>query len=219
MSFSFSNPWWLAGLTRPRRKCYPYAHSLLMDTYAVPPCPIIAAESSSSTTIESVNDTTETSIPTKEQADTTQTAPVAPTLQRTTAPSGAPRKKKKRGFDRRRDLRRWPPAGFLAQWHETEERVWQNTPLPGPDELAPEHVWDEIERLFKEEIKRERKCKWGGCGKSQKNLRRHVESVHLRLRLLCAVCGHPGRSDHRTNSGRMVHEHDCPLSQKHSRVD
>lgn len=95
--------------------------------------------------------------------------------------------------------------GYITQWKESGRRIWRNTLLPGPDTLAPGDVWTKIRELFPEDLHR---CGWIGCGASFIRLRRHVQTVHLGLKLVCTDCGHAGRPGERHELA--AHESNCP---------
>ena len=128
---------------------------------------------------------------------------------RKTAPPGV---RKKREYDRSKTMDGFPPPGFALYSEETGPRIWRGCLLPGPETIAPEVLFDHMQEVFGfgKGAARPKLCEWSGCGSHQENLRRHVETVHLYLRLVCTDCGYKVRSDHRINSRRKAHERHCP---------
>ncbi len=102
-----------------------------------------------------------------------------------------------RRYDRQRG-RDWPPTGFTVIWTEASPRQWGDYTIP--DDVTSEQVWDHIKAEFN--LSGAAVCRWVGCtrGTQDRLLRRHVESVHLGMRLKCTECTVSCRADHRYNA-------------------
>ncbi len=102
-----------------------------------------------------------------------------------------------RRYDRQRG-RDWPPTGFTVLWNEASPRQWGDYTIP--DDVTSEDLWDHIKAEFN--LSGAPVCRWVGCTRRTPDrlLRRHVESVHLGMRLKCTECTVSCRADHRYNA-------------------
>ena len=105
----------------------------------------------------------------------------------------------------------WPPEGWNPIWEEERPRTWGGYTIP--DDVAAERVYDHLKKIF--DLKSAGLCHWQGCKPQSpgqgtpdyKMLKRHVETVHLGLKLVCKLCGVRKRADNRR---KATHKRGCP---------
>ncbi|KAI1792556.1 hypothetical protein LXA43DRAFT_918772 [Ganoderma leucocontextum] len=105
----------------------------------------------------------------------------------------------------------WPPEGWNPIWEQERPRTWGNYLIP--DDVAAEKVYDHLKKIF--DLKSAGLCHWQGCkpqspgqgNPDYKMLKRHVETVHLGLKLVCKLCGVRKRADNRR---KATHKRGCP---------
>ena len=108
----------------------------------------------------------------------------------------------------RKKREEWPPPGWIPIWEEERPRIWGEHEIP--DEVATGEVYDHLKRRF--DLKSAGICAWLGCKPADpdnpeyKMLKRHVETVHLGLKLVCQLCGMCKCTD---NHRKATHKHDC----------
>ncbi|KAI0751794.1 hypothetical protein C8Q80DRAFT_1268977 [Daedaleopsis nitida] len=109
----------------------------------------------------------------------------------------------------RKKREEWPPEGWNPIWEEERPRRWEGYDIP--DDVATDKVYDHLRRRF--DLKSMGHCKWEGCIPTDaskdgyKMLKRHVETVHLGLKLVCKLCGVRKRADNRR---KATHKRGCP---------
>ncbi|KAI0687242.1 hypothetical protein C8Q76DRAFT_698743 [Earliella scabrosa] len=100
--------------------------------------------------------------------------------------------KRVRHYDRSKD-EGWPPEGYAVHWGASGPRYWGTSPIP--DYIPDEEVWKYLVETYKVRGTVD-VCLWPDCGRQGKagmNVRRHIESSHLGLKL--ARSGAGGDSD------------------------
>ncbi|TFK88347.1 hypothetical protein K466DRAFT_662377 [Polyporus arcularius HHB13444] len=118
----------------------------------------------------------------------------------------------------RKKREEWPPEGWQPIWEEERPRRWDGYELP--DDVATDKVYDHLRRRF--DLKSMGHCRWDGCVPTEaskdgyKMLKRHVETVHLGLKLICKLCGVRKRADNRR---KATHKRGCPERQEGPAVD
>ncbi|KAH9936850.1 uncharacterized protein BXZ73DRAFT_100269 [Epithele typhae] len=109
----------------------------------------------------------------------------------------------------RKKREEWPPQGWIPIWEEERPRMWGEHTIP--DEVPTGEVYDHLKRRF--DLKSAGMCAWVGCKPADpdspeyKMLKRHVETVHLGLKLVCQQCGVRKRADNRR---KATHKRGCP---------
>lgn len=109
----------------------------------------------------------------------------------------------------RKKREEWPPEGWNPIWEEERPRRWEGYDLP--DDVPTDKVYEHLRRKF--DLKSMGHCKWEGCIPTDaskdgyKMLKRHVETVHLGLKLVCRLCGVRKRADNRR---KATHKRGCP---------
>ena len=109
----------------------------------------------------------------------------------------------------RKKREEWPPPGWIPIWEEERPRMWGAHEIP--DEVPTGEVYDHLKKRF--ELKSAGICAWQGCKPADpdnpeyKMLKRHVETVHLGLKLVCQLCGVRKRADNRR---KATHKRGCP---------
>ena len=112
----------------------------------------------------------------------------------------------------RKKREEWPPEGWTPIWEEERPRRWEGYDIP--DEIQTDKVYDHLRRRF--DLKSMGHCRWEGCVPTEaskdgyKMLKRHVETVHLGLKLICKLCGVRKRADNRR---KATHKRGCPERQ------
>lgn len=112
----------------------------------------------------------------------------------------------------RKKREEWPPEGWQPIWEEERPRRWEGYDIP--DDVATDKVYDHLRRRF--DLKSMGHCRWEGCVPTEaskdgyKMLKRHVETVHLGLKLICKLCGVRKRADNRR---KATHKRGCPERQ------
>ncbi|KAI0751793.1 hypothetical protein C8Q80DRAFT_598489 [Daedaleopsis nitida] len=122
-------------------------------------------------------------------------------------------KGERKRYDRERS-EGWPPEGYAILWGDPTggprgPRLWGTYLVPA--DIPDDQTWTHLHQKFS--LPSAGVCLWHGCGmdgnlKAVTNLRRHVETVHLRLKLECVECGRHMRADHWRNK-RSVHDTWC----------
>ena len=105
----------------------------------------------------------------------------------------------------------WPPEGWNPIWEEERPRTWGGYTIP--DDVPADRVYDHLKKIF--DLKSAGLCHWQGCkpqspgqgNPDYKMLKRHVETVHLGLKLVCKLCGVRKRADNRR---KATHKRGCP---------
>ena len=109
----------------------------------------------------------------------------------------------------RKKREEWPPPGWIPIWEEERPRIWGAHEIP--DDVPTGEVYDHLKRYF--DLKSAGICSWQGCKPADpdnpeyKMLKRHVETVHLGLKLVCQLCGVRKRADNRR---KATHKRGCP---------
>lgn len=112
----------------------------------------------------------------------------------------------------RKKREEWPPEGWTPIWEEERPRRWEGYDIP--DDIQTDKVYDHLRRRF--DLKSMGHCRWEGCVPTEaskdgyKMLKRHVETVHLGLKLICKLCGVRKRADNRR---KATHKRGCPERQ------
>ena len=109
----------------------------------------------------------------------------------------------------RKKREEWPPEGWNPIWEEERPRRWEGYDIP--DDVPTDKVYEHLRRKF--DLKSMGHCRWEGCIPTEasrdgyKMLKRHVETVHLGLKLVCRLCGVRKRADNRR---KATHKRGCP---------
>ena len=104
--------------------------------------------------------------------------------------------------------RDWPPSGWEVVWNADTTRRWAGYSIP--DDVPNDLVWAHLTEKYG--LQGPSVCRWEGCSKTKEDrlLRRHVESVHLRMKLKCQGCGvQATRPDSRRSA---KHGDGCPYA-------
>ncbi|EJF60060.1 hypothetical protein DICSQDRAFT_127968 [Dichomitus squalens LYAD-421 SS1] len=118
------------------------------------------------------------------------------------------RKQRAKRYNRKKH-EEWPPEGWNPIWEEERPRNWGNYNIP--DDVPSDRVYDHLKKIF--DLKSAGFCHWQGCkpqnpeNPDYKMLKRHVETVHLGLKLVCKLCGVRKRADNRR---KATHKRGCP---------